>query len=51
MFFNMISTQASPIVKFTTCKLEIESEAKHGTQTHPLMGIDRRVVPIAIEKP
>jgi hypothetical protein len=42
MFCKRISTQASPSVKFPTCKLQIASEANHDTQTRPSTGNDRR---------
>jgi len=51
MLCKRISTQASPVVKFPTCKLQISSKNKHGTQTHPSMGNDRREVPITVAEP
>jgi hypothetical protein len=48
MFCKRISTQASPVVKFPTYKLQIESKDKHDTQTRPSMGNDKRPVPIAV---
>jgi hypothetical protein len=48
MFCKRILTQASPVVKVLTYKLQIEKEAKHGTKTHPSIGNDRRLVPIVV---
>jgi hypothetical protein len=44
MFCKRISTQASPTVKFPTCKLQIASEANHNTQTRLSTENDRRLM-------
>jgi len=48
MFCKRISTQASPVVKFLTCKLQIAKEAKNDIETYLSMGKDRCPVPIVV---